>query len=103
MTSFSRIVIVLSLVRRALGTNTLPSNQIVIGLALFLTIFIMWPTFDTVYKDSLKPLSDGKIGIEQAYTAAEKPFRIFMYNQMKSNPDNIRLFMTMRELRRTLG
>jgi flagellar biosynthetic protein FliP len=98
VTSFLRISIVLDFVKRSLSLQQAPPNQVLLGISLFLTIFIMWPTFQTAYNDSLKPLSDGKITVEQAYYAAEKPFRIFMYNQMKSNPDNIRLFMSMRGL-----
>jgi flagellar biosynthetic protein FliP len=98
ITSFLRISIVLDFVKRALSLQQVPPNQVLMGIALFLTVFIMWPTFQTVYNDSLKPLSDGKIGVEQAYFAAEKPFRIFMYNQMRTNPENIRLFMSMRGL-----
>jgi len=98
VTSFLRISIVLDFVKRALSLQQAPPNQVLLGISLFLTIFIMWPTFQAVYNDSLKPLSDGKISVEQAYYAAEKPFRIFMYDQMRSNPDNIRLFMSMRGL-----
>jgi flagellar biosynthesis protein FliP len=98
ITSFLRISIVLDFVKRALSLQQVPPSQVLMGISLFLTIFIMWPTFQTVYNDSLKPLSDGRIGVEQAYLAAEKPFRIFMYNQMRTNPENIRLFMSMRGL-----
>jgi flagellar biosynthesis protein FliP len=98
ITSFLRISIVLDFVKRALSLQQVPPSQVLMGISLFLTVFIMWPTFQTVYNDSLKPLSDGKIGVEQAYYAAEKPFRIFMYNQMKARPENIRLFMSMRGL-----
>jgi flagellar biosynthetic protein FliP len=98
ITSFLRISIVLDFVKRALSLQQVPPNQVLLGISLFLTVFIMWPTFQTVYDDSLRPLSEGRIGVEQAYQAAEKPFRIFMYNQMKSNPENIRLFMSMRGL-----
>jgi flagellar biosynthetic protein FliP len=58
----------------------------------------MWPTFQTIYDDSFKPLSEGTIGIEEAYRQAEAPLRIFMYNQMRTRPENIRLFMSMRGL-----
>ncbi len=98
VTSFLRISIVLDFVKRALSLQQMPPAQVLMGISLFLTVFIMWPTFQTVYNDSLKPLSDGKIGVEQAYYAAEKPFRVFMYNQMRTNPENIRLFMSMRGL-----
>jgi len=98
ITSFLRISIVLDFVKRALSLQQVPPSQVLMGISLFLTVFIMWPTFQTVYNDALKPLSDGKIGVEQAYFAAEKPFRVFMYNQMRSSPQNIRLFMSMRGL-----
>ena len=58
----------------------------------------MWPTFSEVYEKSLKPFSDGEIGIEEMFQKAEQPVRIFMYRQMRNHPENIRLFMTMRGL-----
>ncbi|MDP3178440.1 MAG: flagellar type III secretion system pore protein FliP, partial [Spirochaetaceae bacterium] len=98
VTSFLRISIVLDFVKRALSLQQVPPNQVLLGIAFFMTIFVMWPTFETVYNDSLRPLSEGSIGVEDAYRAAEKPFRLFMYGQLKSNPENIRLFMSMRGL-----
>jgi len=98
VTSFLRISIVLDFVKRALSLQQVPPNQVLMGIALFLTMFIMWPTFDEVYTQSIKPLADGQIGVEEAYRAAEKPFRIFMYSQMRKDPENIRLFMSMRGL-----
>jgi flagellar biosynthetic protein FliP len=98
VTSFLRVSIVLDFVKRALSLQQVPPSQVLMGISLFLTVFIMWPTFSDVYENSLKPLQSGQISVEQAYSAAEKPFRIFMYNQMKSNPENIRLFMSMRGL-----
>jgi flagellar biosynthetic protein FliP len=98
LTSFLRVSIVLDFIKRALSLQAVPPTQVLMGVSLFLTVFIMWPTFQTVYTDSLKPLSEGKIGVEQAYQAAEKPFRIFMYRQMQARPENIRLFMSMRGL-----
>jgi len=98
VTSFLRVSIVLDFVKRALSLQQVPPNQVLLGISLFLTIFIMWPTFQAVYTDSVKPLSDGAIGVEQAYRAAEKPLRIFMYKQLQGNPENIRLFMSMRGL-----
>ena len=67
------------------------------GLALFLTMFIMWPTLTDIYNNSLKPFSDGKIGLQEMYTGAEKPLRTFMFNQMGNDADSIRLFMSMRK------
>lgn len=98
ITSFLRISIVLDFVKRALSLQQAPPNQIILGISLFLTLFIMWPTFQEIYDQSFKPLSDGQIGLEEAYTQAEKPLRLFMYNQMSGNPNNIRLFMAMRGL-----
>jgi flagellar biosynthesis protein FliP len=98
LTSFLRISIVLDFIKRALSLQQVPPGQVLMGIALFLTLFVMWPTFETTYDDAVKPLMDGRIGVEEAYRAAEKPFRIFMYDQMKTKPDNIRLFMSMRGL-----
>ncbi|HPE88069.1 MAG TPA: flagellar type III secretion system pore protein FliP [Spirochaetia bacterium] len=98
VTSFLRVSIVLDFVKRALALQQVPPSQVLMGIALFLTLFIMWPTFDEVYTQSLKPLADGQIGVEEAYRAAEKPFRLFMYSQMRGDPENIRLFMSMRGL-----
>ena len=98
LTSFLRISIVLDFIKRALSLQQVPPNQVLMGLALFLTIFIMWPTFTEVYQKSLQPLQAGQISVEEAYRGAEKPFRLFMYSQVKNNPDNIRLFMSMRGL-----
>ena len=98
MTSFLRISIVLDFVKRALSLQQVPPNQVILGISLFLTLFIMWPTFEDMYDTSFRPLADGTIGIEEAYTEAERPLRLFMYNQMRGSPDNIRLFMAMRGL-----
>jgi flagellar biosynthetic protein FliP len=98
MTSFLRISIVLDFIKRALSLQQVPPTQVLMGIALFLTIFIMWPTFDMIYQNSVKPLSDGEISVEQAFRAAETPLRIFMYRQMSGHSENIRLFMSMRGL-----
>ena len=78
MTCFTRIVIVLSFTRTALATNQMPPNQVIIGLALFLTFFIMAPTFQQVNEQALQPLFDEEIGLEEAYDRAAKPFKEFM-------------------------
>lgn len=98
ITSFLRVSIVLDFVKRALSLQQVPPNQVLMGIAFFLTLFIMWPTFTEVYDKAVKPMADGKITVAQAYAEAEKPFRLFMYSQMKSDPENIRLFMNMRGL-----
>lgn len=84
MTTFTRIVIVLGFVRTALGTPTAPSNQIVIGLSLFLTFFIMGPVFDRVQRDALSPYLDGKITSTQAMDNATAPLKEFMLKQTRT-------------------
>jgi flagellar biosynthetic protein FliP len=98
MTSFLRISIVLDFVKRAMGLQQAPPTQVLNGLALFLTIFIMWPTFNEVYNSAIKPMSEGKIDATQMWNETEKPLRIFMYKQLQGHPENIRLFMRMRGL-----
>jgi flagellar biosynthesis protein FliP len=83
MTSFTRIIIVLSLLRHAMGTQTSPPNQILIGLALFLTFFIMAPTLERVYVEAYKPLSENKINIMEAAERAAVPMRAFMLKQTR--------------------
>ncbi|MFX3674093.1 MAG: flagellar type III secretion system pore protein FliP [Paenisporosarcina sp.] len=78
MTSFARIVIVLSFVRTALATQQMPPNQVIVGLSLFLTFFIMAPTLQEVNDQALTPLFDEEITLEEAYTRASGPFKEFM-------------------------
>lgn len=78
MTCFARIIIVLSFVRTSLATQQMPPNQVLIGLALFLTFFIMAPTFQQIHKDALQPLFNNEISLEEAYKNAEKPLKEFM-------------------------
>jgi flagellar biosynthetic protein FliP len=77
-TSFTRLVVVLSMLRTALGLQQTPPNSVIISLALFLTGFIMAPTFETAYHDALQPLMDGSITEEQAFDRGTQPFRHFM-------------------------
>jgi flagellar biosynthetic protein FliP len=100
MTSFLRVSIVLDFIKRALALQQVPPNQVLMGIALFMTVFIMWPVFADVYSKSIGPMAEGKIGVEEAYFAAETPMRLFMYRQMRDDPDNIRLFMSMQGLPR---
>jgi len=93
MTSFLRIAIVFDFVKRALSLQQVPPNQVLMGIALFMTVFIMWPTITTIYDNAFVPFSEGEIGIEEAYHEFEAPMRLFMYRQMQGNPDSIRLFM----------
>ena len=85
MTGFTRIVIVLSLMRQALGTQSSPPNQVVIGLSLFLTLFVMGPTLDRVYAEAYKPYSEGSLTFEQALPRAEAPMRAFMIRQTRQS------------------
>lgn len=78
MTSFARIIIVLSFVRSALATQQMPPNQVLVGLALFLTFFIMAPTFSQVNDEALKPLFAEEISLDDAYEKASAPFKEFM-------------------------
>lgn len=90
MTSFTRIIIVLAILRQALGTAQTPTTQTLIGLALFLTIFIMAPVFEKVYDNSINPYMQEKISFEQAITGASLPFREFMLSQTRDT--DIELF-----------
>ena len=103
MTSFLRVSIVLDFIKRALSLQQVPPNQVILGISLFLTVFIMWPTFDTIYTNSIKPLADGELSVSNAYIEAEAPLREFMYSQMLNRPaaeKNITLFMAMHGLDR---
>jgi flagellar biosynthetic protein FliP len=83
MTSFTRIIIVLSLLRQALGTVQTPPNQVLVGLSLFLTFFVMSPVLDKVYTEAYKPFSDEKIGFNDALDRAVVPLRAFMLRQTR--------------------
>ena len=100
MTSFLRVAIVLDFIKRALSLQQVPPNQVLMGIALFMTLFIMWPEFSTIYENSFRPLAAGEINVERAYREAEAPLRLFMYRQIGTRVDNIRLFMAMRGLDR---
>ncbi|WP_081699956.1 flagellar type III secretion system pore protein FliP [Candidatus Symbiobacter mobilis] len=91
MTSFTRIVIVLSLMRQALGTQAVPPNQVIVGLSLFLTLFVMGPTLDKVYNDAYRPYSLGELSFEEALPRAAKPMRDFMGKQTRQS--DLALFM----------
>ncbi len=89
MTSFARIIIVLAILRQALGTQNTPSNQLLVGLALFLTIFIMMPVFNEVYDTSLKPYLEDKVTTAQAFESAQVPVRKFMLAQTRESDLNL--------------
>jgi flagellar biosynthetic protein FliP len=83
MTSFTRIIIVLSLLRSALGTQSSPPNQVLIGLALFLTFFVMSPVFDKIYGDAYLPYSENKLSLQAAYEKGSVPLKQFMLRQTR--------------------
>ncbi len=85
MTGFTRIVIVLSLLRQALGTQSSPPNQIVIGLSLFLTFFVMGPTLDRIYNEAYLPYTKNAIAFEVALEKGEAPIRLFMVKQTRQS------------------
>ena len=85
MTSFTRIVIVLSLLRHALGTQTSPPNQVLVGMSLFLTFFVMAPVFEKVYDDAYRPLSENRITFQQAVDRGAEPLRAFMLKQTRES------------------
>jgi flagellar biosynthetic protein FliP len=85
MTGFTRIVIVLSLLRQALGTQAAPPNQVVVGLSLFLTFFVMGPTIDKVYAEAYQPFSEAKITFDEALKRGEVPMRAFMLKQTRQS------------------
>ena len=91
VTSFTRIVVVLSLLRSAIGLQTAPPNAVMISLAVFLTAFVMAPTFNRAYEDAIKPLSDGSIELEQAIERGGPPFHEFMRNHVREK--DVALFL----------
>ncbi|MCB5207493.1 flagellar type III secretion system pore protein FliP [Methylovorus mays] len=93
MTGFTRIIIVLSLLRQALGTPSSPPNQVLIGLALFLTFFVMSPVMDRIYTEAYQPLSENKITMQEALEKGAVPLREFMLKQTREA--DIALFMRM--------
>ena len=91
MTSFTRIVIVMHFLRTALGTQTAPPNQVIIGLSLFLTLFIMNPTFTQINENALKPFEAGELTQKEFFEKAVDPLREFMYGQTLTK--DVRLFL----------
>ncbi len=91
MTSFTRIIVVLHFVRSALGTQTTPPNQVLIGLSLFLTLFIMSPVITDINKECVQPFEQGQMTQEEALNAGLKPIRTFMFKQ--TNRADIKLFL----------
>ncbi|MBQ0039626.1 MAG: flagellar type III secretion system pore protein FliP [Treponema sp.] len=93
MTCFLRFSIVLDFIKRALSLQQVPPTAVLNGIAIFMTLFCMWPTFRTVYNDAFRPLSDNEITLEEAYSKAEAPIRLFMAKQMNGDTSSLRTFM----------
>ncbi len=102
MTSFTRIIIVLSLLRQAMGTQQLPPNQILMGLALFMTFIVMGPTFQRVNDEAIQPYLQGKLDQKGALVSAVDPLRMFMIRQIRQshNDDDVLLFVQVAHLDR---
>lgn len=98
LTSFTRIVVVLSILRSALGTMQIPSNQIIIGLALFLTIFVMSPVYNEIDRQAIKPYLANTISQEQAISTAQAPLRTFMLKQTREK--DLALFVSLAKIQR---
>ncbi len=96
MTAFTRIVIVLSLLRQALGTQAAPPNQVIIGLSLFLTFFVMSPTVDRVYEQAWQPYAANQIALDEALSRGEAPMREFMLKQTRQS--DVQLFSRLARL-----
>ena len=96
MTSFTRLMIVFSFIRTAMGTQQTPPNQVLVSLALFITLFIMTPTLDAVYDTALKPMMDGQIEEVEAFDRALVPFHKFMATHVREQ--DLRLFVDMAKL-----
>ena len=96
MTAFTRIVIVLSLLRQALGTQAAPPNQVIIGLSLFLTFFVMSPTFDRIYEQAWQPYSAGTLAADQALQQGVQPLRAFMLKNTRQA--DVQLFSRLAKL-----
>jgi len=98
MTSFTRIIIVLSFVRNALGTQQLPPNQVLVGLSVFLTFFIMAPTWNQINTNAVQPYMQNQISQTEAIDRAEEPLRIFMFRQTREK--DLELFVGLSKIER---
>ena len=96
MTGFTRIIIVLSLLRQAIGTQSAPPNQVMIGLALFLTMFVMSPVLDKIYVDAYQPLSENQITMQEALDKGAAPLKTFMLKQTREG--DLALFAKMAQI-----
>ncbi|MCH5290401.1 MAG: flagellar type III secretion system pore protein FliP [Treponema sp.] len=100
VTCFLRFSIVLDFIKRALSLQQVPPTAVLNGIALFMTMFCMWPTFTSVYNEAFKPLSQEQLSLSEAYEKAEAPVRLFMYRQMSNDTSYITTFMSMAQRER---
>jgi flagellar biosynthetic protein FliP len=98
VTGFTRILIVLGFIRQGLGTPTAPPNQVLVGISLFLTIFVMAPTFNQIKKDAIDPLTHHKITQKQALVKGQEPLRQFMFRQTRTK--DLALFVNLAHMKR---
>ena len=98
VTGFTRILVVLGFIRSGLGTPTAPPNQVLVGIAFFLTVFVMAPTFTEIKKDAIDPLSAGKISQTQAIERGQGPLREFMFKQTREK--DLALFVDLADMKR---
>jgi flagellar biosynthetic protein FliP len=98
VTGFTRILIVLGFIRTGLGTPTSPPNQVLVGIALFLTLFVMAPTFNAIKDDAIEPLQKGRITQAQAFERGEQPLRDFMFKQTRTK--DLALFVSLAKMDR---
>ena len=98
VTGFTRILVVLGFIRSGLGTPTAPPNQVLVGIAFFLTLFVMAPTFERVRDDAITPLSKGRISPSEAFKRGEKPMREFMFRQTRDR--DLALFVKLGKIER---
>jgi len=97
VTGFTRILIVLGFIRSAMGTTTTPPNQVLVGIALFLTLFVMSPTISAIKKDAWEPLQHHQITMSQAITRGEEPLREFMFRQVQN--EDLTLFVSLAHIK----
>lgn len=100
LTCFLRFSIVLDFIKRALSLQQVPPTSVLNGIAFFMTLFVMWPTFTNVYDNAFVPMRDGEIGIQEAFDSAQRPIRYFMYSQMADDTSYIEMFMGMGNMER---
>jgi flagellar biosynthesis protein FliP len=98
LTGFTRVLIVLSFVRNGLGTASSPPNQVLVGIALFITLFVMAPTFKEIKHDALDPLNKGRISQSEAIERGQKPLREFMFKQTRDK--DLALFVKLAKLKK---